>query len=136
MSGLSWVYICKIFITLVFWSLPLLFLPEKLIAKWGFIQKPNYIFVRLLGWAYLALCVGYGFGLNDALQGKRNLGVIWTGIVSNGGASFILGYFGIYGNWLGKNPIPHTFCWVFAFVTAAITILLVSFGVLKDGKMI
>ena len=32
------------------------------------------MFVRMLGWAYLAQCVGYYFALKASLHGKRLMG--------------------------------------------------------------
>ena len=37
----------------------------------GFPAQPTEMFVRMLGWAYLALCVGYAFGLRASLRGER-----------------------------------------------------------------
>ena len=65
----------------------------------GFPPQPGYMFVRLLGCAYLALCVGYALGLRASLNGVRAPGPIWAGIVSNGGACGILVYFGVKGEY-------------------------------------
>ena len=46
------------------------------------------MFVRMLGWAYLALCVGYYFALKASQHGKRLMGPIWVGMASNGGHAF------------------------------------------------
>ncbi len=86
MNNLSNVFIFKIAATVIFWCIPLIMLPAELLAALGLPDQPSYLFVRLLGWAYLALCVGYAFGLSMSLQGQRALGPIWVGMVSNGGA--------------------------------------------------
>ena len=90
MSNLSKVFVFKIAATLLAWCFPLILLPATWLELAGFPEQETYMFVRMLGWAYLALCVGYWFGLQAALQGRRAMGPIWVGILSNGGAFFIL----------------------------------------------
>jgi hypothetical protein len=86
MSHLSKVFIFKFAATVAFWCIPLLLFPSEFLAVLGLPPQSSYMFVRMLGWAYLALCVGYAFGLKASLQGQRAAGPIWVGIVSNGGA--------------------------------------------------
>ena len=42
------------------------------------------MFVRMLGWAYLALCVGYYFALKASLHDKRLMGPICVGMAMAG----------------------------------------------------
>ncbi len=79
MNALSWVFIFKIAATVLVWCLPLLLLPADWIEALGFPPQNSYMFARMLGWAYLALCVGYAFGLRASLRGQRLLGPIWVG---------------------------------------------------------
>jgi hypothetical protein len=87
------------------------------------------MFVRMLGWAYLALCVGYAFGLKASLQGHRAAGPIWVGIVSNGGACAYLAYFGMTGAWSTWGGFVQFVLWSSVGATAAITSGLYFFGV-------
>ena len=132
MSGLSVTFIVKIVATLVFWCVPLLFFPNDVLAMLGFPEQPTYVFVRLLGWAYLALCVGYAFGLRASLRGERLAGPIWVGIVSNGGASALLLFFGRSGSWTDWGALAQALMWASTVATALITFGLVWFGVLRD----
>ena len=97
MSPLAYVLTFKIAGTLLFWCVPLLFFPAWLLESIGLPQQGSYMFIRMLGWAYLALCVGYGFALKAALAGVRLMGPIWVGLVSNGGACLYLLYYGVRG---------------------------------------
>ena len=83
----------------------------------------------MLGWAYLALCVGYGFGLRAALAGQRLMGPIWTGIVSNGGACVYLLYYGIRGAWTGWGFLVQFVAWGSTVATAFITLGLIVYGI-------
>jgi hypothetical protein len=128
-NGLSKVFIFKITATVIFWCVPLIFLPAELLATLGFPEQPSYMFVRMLGWAYLALCVGYAFGLSASLQGQRALGPIWVGIVSNGGACAYLIYYGLSGEWAQWGGFVQFVLWSSIAATAAITTGLYLFGV-------
>lgn len=129
MSNLSKVLIFKIAATIVVWCIPLLLLPAALLEAAGFPPQESYMFVRMLGWAYLALCVGYGFALRAALDGKRLMGPIWVGIVSNGGACLYLLYYGMTGAWSTWGGFIQFVGWGSALATALITLGLVVYGV-------
>jgi hypothetical protein len=90
---------------------------------------PNLMFVRMLGWAYLSLCVGCGFGRRAALSGQILEGPIWMGVVSNGGACSFLIYDGATGSWEGLHLGVKFILWSSAIATAAITIGLYLFEV-------
>ena len=134
MNALARVFTVKIVATVVFWCLPLILLPASLIEAAGFPKQETYMFVRMLGWAYLALCVGYGFGLKSALQGKRALGAIWVGIVSNGGAFGYLCYYGVVGTWSSWGGVIQFVGWTSVAATLSITIGLFVFGVMGRGE--
>jgi predicted enzyme related to lactoylglutathione lyase len=127
---LSIVYVVKIAVTLVFWSLPLILLSPACLECIGFPRQTSYMFVRLLGWAFLVLCIGYAFGLKASLRGERDLSSIYAGIVSNAGSSIWLAYFGASGAWATWSETARVSMWASAGVTAFIAAGLVIFGVL------
>ena len=129
MSNLSKVLIFKIVGTVFMWCVPLLLFPKALLDAVGFPQQETYMFVRMLGWAYLALCVGYAFALQASLNGKRLMGPIYVGIVSNGGACLYLLYYGLTGSWAAWGDIVQFIAWSSVFATALITAGLYAYGV-------
>lgn len=129
MNALARVFVVKIAATVLFWCVPLLLFPADVLSQLGFPEPGSLLFVRLLGWAYLALCVGYGFGLTAALKGQRAMGPIVVGIISNGGASACLSYFGANGAWSDWGGIMPWLLWSSTAVTGAIAVLLYQFGV-------
>lgn len=134
MNNLARVFTFKIVATIVFWCLPLILLPSSALEAAGFPKQDTYQFARMLGWAYLALCVGYAFGLASALQGKRALGPIWVGIVSNGGAFAYLLYYGLLGTWSAWGGAVRFVGWSSVAATFLITVGLFMFGVLGRGE--
>jgi hypothetical protein len=109
--------------------LPFIVLPSSTLEEHGFPPQPDYIFVRLLGVSYLALCIGYVFGLRASLRGERLASAIWVGIVSNGGACLCLAYFGFGGAWLGYRDVVQFALWFSFVATGLITAGLFAFGV-------
>lgn len=85
------------------------------------------VFIRLLGMAYTALLVGYAFGFFSIIQeGIYPRGVVWTGIVSNGGACLLLGVFrNTWDAWHGCAPL---LMWASFVATGLITAGLIAFG--------
>ena len=136
MTPLAKVFAIKIGATLVCWCLPLILLPASAIEAAGFPKQDSYMFVRMLGWAYLALCVGYWFGLRSALEGKRPLAPIWVGIVSNGGAFGYLCYYGAMGTWTSWGGIVQVIGWGSVVATLAISIGLIVFGLRGRGEAV
>ncbi len=135
MNMLSRVFIFKIVATIVVWCVPLILMPASWLEALGFPRQETYMFVRMLGWAYLALCVGYWFGLQAALQGRRAMGPIWVGIVSNGGACLYLLYYGVAGSWTSWGMPVQVIGWGSVVATALITIGLFVYGVTGDGEI-
>ncbi len=131
MSNLARVYAFKIVATLLVWCLPLIFFSESLLESAGLPAQPTGMFLRLLGWAYLALCVGYGFGLSAELQGIRVVGPIWVGIVSNAGACIILAYFAWRGDWNQWGWLVKTIGYGSIAATLLITTGLFWFGIVS-----
>lgn len=131
MSNLAKVYIFKIAATLLVWCIPLIFFSEQLLQSAGLPPQPNIFFLRLLGWAYLSLCVGYTFGLVEDLYGGYAPAPLWVGIVSNGGACVILLYFACRGDWDQWGLLLKTIGYGSVAATALITVGLFWFGVLS-----
>lgn len=129
MSPLSLVLIFKIAATVLVWCMPLILFPAAALEAVGFPAQRDYMFVRMLGWAYLALCVGYAFGLAASLSGKRLMGPIWVGIVSNGGACAYLLFYGATGAWSEWGGFIQFIAWSSVVATALITAGLLQFGV-------
>lgn len=126
MSKLTLVLIFKIAATVIVWCVPLILFPAAWLEAAGLPWPDNDQFIRMLGWAYLALCVGYGFGLIESLQGRVAPGPIWMGIVSNGGACLYLLFYGLTGTWADFIQFVG---WSSAAATALITAGLIAFGV-------
>ena len=120
------------------WGGPLLLIPDFLLELLGFVVPNPQIFLRLLGVAYIALAVGYVFGLRDVLNGRYPAGVIWVGIISNGGACAAISLAALLNVWELWGPIARLFMWFSLVATGAITIGLIVFGPLerigKNGK--
>ena len=128
MSGLSRVLAVKIALTVAVWCIPLLFFPSALLLSLGFPVPEPQIFLRLLGMAYIALVVGYCFGLKACAEGTYPAGVVWVGIVSNGGACLLLAIGAMLGVWAGWGTTAQAIMWASLLGTAAITAGLVWFG--------
>ena len=136
MNNLSRVFVFKIAATMVFWCTPLILAPAAWLEAVGFPKHENLMFVRMLGWAYLALCVGYSFGLRASLQRKRAMGPIWVGIVSNGGACLYLCYYGASGAWGSWGGLIQVVGWASAVATFLITLGLYVYGLRGEGEAI
>ena len=134
MNALSKVFAFKIGATVSVWCIPLVLMPASWLEMIGFPRQDSYMFTRMLGWAYLALCVGYWFGLKASLQGQRPMGPIWVGIVSNGGAFLYLLYYGLLGTWTTWGIALQVIGWGSALATFLITAGLLLFGVRGDGE--
>lgn len=132
LHGLAAVFVFKIGATMLFWCLPLIAFPAAMLEAAGLPPQPGYMFLRLLGWAYLALCLGYAFGLDAALHGRRAMGPIWVGIISNGGACAYLLYYGVTGAWSDWGGWMQFVLWASVPATAAITAGLYYFGVREE----
>ncbi len=133
MSHLAKVYIFKIGATLLAWCAPLLLLPGWLLTELGFPPQDTYMWVRMLGWAYLALCVGYGIGLKAALRGEYIEGPVYVGIVSNGGGCAFLTWYAVTGAWSEWGAMIQFIGWSSIVATFLITLGLYVFGVRAHG---
>ena len=129
MSPLSWVLFGKIAVTILAWCIPLLLFPTSLLKSLGFKVPEPILFFRLLGIAYTALVVGYVFGLQTSLRGGYPAGIVWVGIVSNGGAFFYLVLNAVSGTWASWGNFARVVMWSSLVGTGVITAGLITFGV-------
>lgn len=129
MHPLSIILLLKIIATVVIWAIPLLFFPDFVYSSLAFPPQPHYMFARLLGLAYIALCISYGFSLQASLQGRRLMGPIWLGIFSNGGACLLLLGYGLNGYWASWPVFLVFIAWGSVVATFVITLGLIRYGV-------
>lgn len=123
------VYIVKILGTLSLWCVPLLLAPAWVFAALGLPAEPLLTY-RLLGWAYLVLCIGYGLGLQAEWQGRRETIPLWVGLYSNGGAAIVLGHALLTGG-LNDNFWLHLHIAISAVSALSIALGLYAFGLKK-----
>lgn len=97
MFNLANIIALKIVVTLSCWSFPLLVAPGFFLPQAGLELPANSILLSLLGWAYVALCVGYGYGFLQARKGVREKGIITMGVVSNAGGCLIMLLYAVTG---------------------------------------
>ena len=171
MNALSKVYIFKILATIVVWCVPLLLFPSSwLIRHVGLVlpsdgnendddddmataksssytpsNEVTIMVLRLLGWAYLALCVGYGFGLYSSIKYHRiEIAPVVVGIVSNGGACLWLIKFATFATALvstsSSTSSPSSVFWSeyhvgirFILQSSIIATALITFGLYVFG---
>jgi hypothetical protein len=117
----------KIFCTILFWCLPLLFFPQAWFLRIGLPVPEPLVFTRLLGAAYLALIVTYFLGLIEVQKGRSAIQAVWTGIISNGLACAILTYYGFTGGWSIWSVQGQFLMWSYVILTLFITILLIPY---------
>lgn len=124
----------KVGLTLIFWFLPLMFLPDTCFVSMGMPRPEPMVFLRLLGAAFLALVVGYVSGILRLRRGEDVRNIVWVGITSNGLSSLILVLFGIAGAWEDWGPFARGYMWGSALLTALITLGLVVAGPFRGGR--
>ena len=132
MTRLAQVIMVKIAVTVLFWAGPLILAPAPLLAAAG-LPSEAVPLARLLGVAYVALCVGYGFGLREVRAGRRATSTVVGGGVSNAGAGAYLTYFGVTGAWVGWHPALQVGVWASAAVTLGIALGLYWSGLRDDA---
>lgn len=135
MNKLSIVFVFKIALTLICWSILPLLLPPSWLEFFGLPQQSSYLFIKLYGMTALALVVGYGFGLRESYpsrnkQARRLMSAIWVGIVSNAGACLILLLYGLSGAWNTWGIVLQWCLWFSMAATGMIALSLIVFGVI------
>lgn len=123
------VLLFKIVVTALLWCGPLLVVPLRVLEQCGFPKGQSAILVQLLGMAYGALLVTYVFGLLAVQRGQQPLGVVWTGIASNGGACLLLSLAAARGAWAGWQAPARLYMWLSLACTGFITAGLLLAGV-------
>ncbi|MEL7099342.1 MAG: hypothetical protein AAGM84_10985 [Pseudomonadota bacterium] len=88
MTGLAIILMVKVAVSTLTLVVPFLALPADMLSTLmgAEVSAPM---ARLYGVAIAALLVGYGFGLRQHWHGDWPVGVIWMGVVSNGGGALI-----------------------------------------------
>ncbi|HEX7242886.1 MAG TPA: hypothetical protein VF263_21545 [Longimicrobiaceae bacterium] len=132
MTPLARVFTVKLAVTVLFWAGPLLLAPKRLLAAAGLPWEAVPL-ARLLGCAYVALCVGYGFGLREVRAGRRATSAVAVGIASNAGAGAYLTYSGVTGAWAGWHPAFRVALWASTATALGIALGLYWFGMRDDG---
>jgi hypothetical protein len=130
MTRLARVLTVKIAVTVLFWAGPLIVVPAPLLAAAG-LPSEAVLLARLLGVAYVALCVGYGFGLREVRAGRCATSTVVVGVVSNAGAGAYLTYFGVTGAWVGWHSALQVALWASAAVALGIALELYWSGLRK-----
>ncbi len=128
MNALSKVLVFKITFTFVGACVPLLLLPVSSLQQLGFVVPAPSLFLRLLGMACLALIVGYCFGLRDSLRGLYPGTVVWMGIVSNGGAAFLMAFAATQNVWGSWGLFAQCLMWGSLICLSGITLSLIIYG--------
>ncbi len=114
-------------VMLVLWAAPALFLPAPWFPLVGIPQPPlaQLVFVRLLGAAYAALCVGYALAWRTP---ARHPGAILVGIVSNGLGALAILSVGSAGGFDGWSPLGAAYIWGSCLAAAGVAITLLVTG--------
>lgn len=118
---LKGIFIRKIVITALFLCIPLLLFPASLFNSLGIPLTVPTMFLRLLGVAYLALIVGYYYGIKALERQQNPLFAIDMGIASNGAAFVVIIYFGITGAWTKWSLAAELYMWALSFGALLIT---------------
>ncbi len=117
----------KVVVTLALWAGPALLLPAPWFPVFGIPQPPlaQIVFVRLLGAAYVALCVGYVIAWRAP---ARHPSAILVGIVSNGLAALAILSVGSAGGFDSWSTLGAVYIWGSCLIAAGIAAALVTTG--------
>ena len=117
----------KTLLTLALWAVPALFLPAAWFPLLGIPEPPlaQLVFVRLLGAAYVGLCVGYAIAWRSP---ARHPGAVLVGVVSNGLSALAILSVGSAGGFDSWSPLGAAYIWGSCLVAAGIAIALVVTG--------
>jgi len=115
MRALRSILIRKIVITVLFICIPLIFFSSSLLESFGIQVGTSLLIFRLLGVAYLALCIGYFGGIKMIDCGRDASSIADMGIASNGLAGFVFVYFGVIGSWDSWNQFAKIYMWLLTF---------------------
>ncbi len=113
--------VLKIILTTLLWAMPFLFFSRDLLEPlMGVVPTPLFS-LRLLGWCYVALIVGYAAGLLEVRAGRMPWGIVAMGIVSNGGGAALLGAHLFLGAGRTLSGLAATMNWLSWIALVAIT---------------
>ncbi|MEE4301418.1 MAG: hypothetical protein V2J24_18410, partial [Pseudomonadales bacterium] len=132
MKGLARVYLFTILVTAGGICAPFFLYAGLVAAALESSTQATILAIRLLAVAWAGLCVGYAFAFGAALRGERRPGMLWAGIVGNGGTCFLLGATIVTGAW---EPWESSVRWILlaaAVLTASVTGALLWYGLLFD----
>ena len=133
MNKLLKIFILKIVATIL-WCLVLIFFSPSVLVWLGLPYQGTYMFIRLLGFAYLSLCLGYFLGLQSIRKCKPAISSTWVGILSNGLACIFLFINGITGVWSAWGSFLKIFLWSSTTLTFFITVGLIRYGIFDNAK--
>jgi len=133
-NALSKVLIFKILATLIAWCIPLMLFPTSWMVAAGFPAAEPILYTKLLGMAYLALLVGYAYGLKATLNAQDARPTVMMGIVSNLGASLIMLFYGLDGAWADWGPYAQVHMWLSTCSAFLISAGLAVFGLSKKDE--
>ena len=117
MQLLLYVLYANIFITVLFWALPLLLAPGVIVGR----LPSARLVARLAGAAHLSLCVGYTYAI---LLVQRDIfadGIILMALVSNALAALIIFLSGITGAFQGLPPRLKSYLWLSLLLLGPLT---------------
>ena len=131
MQKLKRLLINKIGVTAIGLSVPLLLFPRRFFSDFD-VSADAMLFVRLLGVAYAALCVGYYGGI-QLLDDKAALRyVIYMGLVSNGLAGLVFLIYGLMGRWSAYAIGLQVYLWLLVAGAFYMTLRLFYLGREKE----
>lgn len=90
MTFLTLLLLFKIAFTALFAALPMLLLPGASVQARIGVDAAALPYIRLYGWALIALLTGYASGIFAAEAGVMPWGIVVMGLVSNGGAALLM----------------------------------------------
>lgn len=90
MTFLTLLLMFKIAFTALFAALPMLLLPGASVQARIGVDAAALPYIRLYGWALIALLTGYASGIFAAEAGVMPWGIVVMGLVSNGGAALLM----------------------------------------------
>ena len=127
MKEIKRLLINKIGVTALGLCVPLIFFPQSFFADFN-VSADAMLFVRLLGIAYAALCVGYYGGL-QLLENRSALQyVIYMGLVSNGFAGLVFLFYGVTGRWASYEIGLQIYLWLLVVGAFYMTLRLFYLG--------
>ena len=128
MNALARLLLLKIVLTLSVWCVPLLLFPAQWLQALGFPVPQPILFLRLLGFAYAALVLGYALGWRAARRGEYPASAVSVGIVSNGGACVLLLFAALDRAWAEWGAVAQAIMWGSLFGTGLISVGLAALG--------